>query len=113
MTITRTLSDLENQLRALAEQLVADNDDSPDEAAEQGTRLARLVLDAVLPALPRDAERVALVACVALVDAYRRGKASGGSVAWSDLDAALDLARQAVLLETRRRRAHRRLQHPG
>ena len=60
-----------------------------------------------------DPERVALVACMALVDAYRRGKGNGGSLAWSDLDATHDLARQAVLLDARRRRAHRRRERPA
>lgn len=43
--VTEPLTRIPGRLRALAARLVEDNDDSPDDAAEQGCALARGVLD--------------------------------------------------------------------
>lgn len=63
------------ELRELAVRLVQDNDDTPDDAAEQGCRLAALLLDldpltvsALQPSVPLDA----VIAVTDYLDAHER-----------------------------------------
>lgn len=45
---------------------------------------------------PGTSDTLALAACHALVDAYDRGQESGGSIDWSDVDDAHEIALQAL-----------------
>ncbi len=44
----------------------------------------------------KEIENNLLRTCEALIDAYNRGKKNGGSIDWSDLDYAYELACEAV-----------------
>ncbi len=61
----------------------------------------------------KEIENNLLRACEALINAYNRGKRNGGSIDWSDLDYAYELACEAVAKTIAKRMRHESRQRPS